>query len=554
MKAPRFLVLASLMAIILAGAPARAEIPSLMAYQGRLTDSTGEALADGSYDLTFGIFGAQTNGFEHWSETQTAVPVSNGLFAVILGTSVPLTDSAFADPERYLGVSVNGVPVLPRTRITATAYANRIATVDGSTGGDIIGKLTILDPDDLLANKLLRDITRIELDPSGSIALYDPVDSKAGGAVPVVKRVELLRNGLVMYGVDSTDTTLVVTPSGDIIGVGQITMGENSSSGTETSVLGFRNTAEGDSSTIGGGSSNLTTGTISVIAGGHANTASGEGSVISGGSYNENNGEYAVIAGGQDNIATGEYSVIPGGQYNTTNGGFSYAAGRRAQSLHDGSFVWADHTDADFTSTDSNQFVIRAGGGVGIGTNNPSGQLDVVAPDGDGSVNLPGDAIASPEILDESGVASTQTVNTISLIQGAEMATLTSITITAPADGYIILNATAVLETWGTQARNQAFIQIDDAEGGGTIPPFFSVAGAGDHDSPNARHFWSMASQRVFPVTAGTHTFYLEGKANPLNPNDAISSISNPSLTGIFVPTSYGAVTANGGAITPAAR
>jgi hypothetical protein len=40
------------------------------------------------------------------------------------------------------------------------------------------------------------------------------------------------------------------------------------------------------------------------------------------------------------------------------------AAGRRAEALHDGAFVWADSTDADVSSTTSNQFTVRATGGV----------------------------------------------------------------------------------------------------------------------------------------------------------------------------------------------
>jgi hypothetical protein len=52
-------------------------------------------------------------------------------------------------------------------------------------------------------------------------------------------------------------------------------------------------------------------------------------------------------------------------------GAFGLAAGRRAKALHDGAFVWADTTEADFSSTVSNQFAVRALGGVVInaGTN-----------------------------------------------------------------------------------------------------------------------------------------------------------------------------------------
>ena len=43
--------------------------------------------------------------------------------------------------------------------------------------------------------------------------------------------------------------------------------------------------------------------------------------------------------------------------------------------MHDGSFVWADNTNADFVSTAPNQFLIRSAGGVGINLNNPSNVL-----------------------------------------------------------------------------------------------------------------------------------------------------------------------------------
>lgn len=75
-----------------------------------------------------------------------------------------------------------------------------------------------------------------------------------------------------------------------------------------------------------------------------------------------------VIVGGAGNtIADGTiFGTIPGGQFNAIGGGanFSFAAGRRAKANHAGSFVWADSTNADFTSTDTNQFSIRAANGL----------------------------------------------------------------------------------------------------------------------------------------------------------------------------------------------
>jgi len=65
------------------------------------------------------------------------------------------------------------------------------------------------------------------------------------------------------------------------------------------------------------------------------------------------------------------------GGINNFAGFNSLAAGRRAKANHQGSFVWADSTDADFPSTDANQFIIRASGGVGVNKNNPATALDV---------------------------------------------------------------------------------------------------------------------------------------------------------------------------------
>ena len=74
--------------------------------------------------------------------------------------------------------------------------------------------------------------------------------------------------------------------------------------------------------------------------------------------------------GGFLNSISGQFATVPGGRQNIA-AGYAFAAGRRAKALHQGAFVWADSSDFDFASTGLNQFLIRAGGGVGIGINNP---------------------------------------------------------------------------------------------------------------------------------------------------------------------------------------
>jgi hypothetical protein len=79
-------------------------------------------------------------------------------------------------------------------------------------------------------------------------------------------------------------------------------------------------------------------------------------------------GNNASVGGGDHNSAAGDYASIPGGRSNTASGLYSFASGRRAKAVHDGAFVWGASTDADVASTGANQFIVRAPGGIWLGT------------------------------------------------------------------------------------------------------------------------------------------------------------------------------------------
>jgi hypothetical protein len=140
---------------------------------------------------------------------------------------------------------------------------------------------------------------------------------------------------------------------------------------------GQANIASAWTATVGGGSYNTASGLGSVVSGGYAGLASGENATIGGGWHNLSSGSVATVAGGQEDTASGIYSAVPGGFRNTASGTYSFAAGNRAKANHVGTFVWGDGTLSDFASTGNNQFLIRASGGVGIGTNNPTSALHV---------------------------------------------------------------------------------------------------------------------------------------------------------------------------------
>jgi hypothetical protein len=115
-----------------------------------------------------------------------------------------------------------------------------------------------------------------------------------------------------------------------------------------------------------------------VIAGGNGNTASNSYSAVLGGSNNRALAANATVAGGIANSATNTAAIVLGGSGNTAGGAYSVAAGRNARALHDGSFVFADSSSLTaFTSSAPHQLVVRASGGVGIGTNAPQSELHV---------------------------------------------------------------------------------------------------------------------------------------------------------------------------------
>jgi len=149
---------------------------------------------------------------------------------------------------------------------------------------------------------------------------------------------------------------------------------------------GYTNVASGDAAAIVGGEQNTASGTLAIIGGGDSNLASGTGAFIGGGGYDGTSvagstasGNASVVGGGLGNQAAGSYATVPGGAHNVAGGQYSFAAGQQAQALNAGAFVWADSLGGAFTSTSSNQFLIRAQGGVGIGTASPAKQLDVTS-------------------------------------------------------------------------------------------------------------------------------------------------------------------------------
>jgi hypothetical protein len=101
-----------------------------MNYQGRLTDTLGNAINDGQYAIEFRLFSASTGGTELWGPfTAANVDVVAGRFNTIIGatdthpSSRSLT-TALNNPNIYLQIKVGtNAPLTPRQQILAAPKA-----------------------------------------------------------------------------------------------------------------------------------------------------------------------------------------------------------------------------------------------------------------------------------------------------------------------------------------------------------------------------------------------------------------------------------------------
>jgi hypothetical protein len=348
-------------------------------YQGQLK-AAGEPFT-GVCAFQFGLFNAVSGG-QQVGATQTVngVTVTEGLFTVTLNQTNQFSSTAFNGQARWLKIDVKcgadaGFTTLsPRQPLTPAPYALSLPGMrvePNAESPNIIG---------------------------GHIS--NTVTSGVVGAT--------ISGGGEWVG--DTDFTNKVTDMYGAIGGGRNNRAGDSS-GTfidapfATVGGGASNFASGSEATIAGGAKNDASGFAATVGGGEVNEAVGEAATVSGGFDNHALGYAAVVGGGRANHANGAYSTIPGGYLNSATLTYTLAAGRRAKAIHQGSFVWADSANADFASSGNDQFLIRASGGVGIGTSLPFNQLHVLKSIGASAspvnhvVQFENTAGSSPDIL-----------------------------------------------------------------------------------------------------------------------------------------------------------
>jgi len=121
-------------------------VPQLINYQGRLTGTDGNAVADGEYLITFTIWDdslSEAPSNRKWISPDCPVLVINGLFNCQLGSRESLPPWTMTnEADLWLGIKVGDDPELsPRTRLSSAPYAYKAWQADYAKYADSAGIL-----------------------------------------------------------------------------------------------------------------------------------------------------------------------------------------------------------------------------------------------------------------------------------------------------------------------------------------------------------------------------------------------------------------------------
>ena len=157
---------------------------------------------------------------------------------------------------------------------------------------------------------------------------------------------------------------------------------------------------------------------------------------------------------------------------------------------------------------------------------------------GDLSAKFPHDAISSAEIQNETGVTNTTKLTPTTIT--TSITVLASTTITAPSDGFVLVMASGDFSTSHTNGSTSA-TNIGISTSLSSIASGNSLYHRIPNTSPSGVYVRPTSAHGMFPVVAGTSTFYFVGdKIVGTNP-----TMDDATISAIFIPTNYGAINSN---------
>jgi len=370
-------------------------------YEGQLDDRGMPA--NGRYDIQLAVYrDAEVGATVTAPIVFSAVEVVDGRFRLDFDAELDGSEAAWVQAA-VRDAGSGGFSVIPgRTKAmqTPAAIGACWSTVGDSGSNPATHFLGTTDAQPLVLRTANAQSLRIE--PSAELFGGVPITanviagSSANGATAGVRGATISGGGVPTGTSDPNFTGEAPNRVTDAFGT--VGGGYANRAGDDTGTLidrafatvggGARNIARGYAGTIAGGVENVSD-WLGFVGGGSFNFAEGSGGTIGGG-YANYAGFSSIVGGGSENSAQGDYSSITGGRLNCAGGDYSWAGGRRAKVRppgissnngcfgvpatgdadgDQGSYVWGDSQDANFTSSGPDQYLVRADGGFGLNTN-----------------------------------------------------------------------------------------------------------------------------------------------------------------------------------------
>jgi hypothetical protein len=321
-------------------------------YQGQL--NAGGGPANGLYDLRFSVYTVPSGGtLAAGFLTNSATPVSNGLFTVVLDFGTGVFDGTTYWLQ--IGVRTNGSGgfsgLSPRQELTPAPYA---IFAESANAAGLSGTL----PSSSLGGAY-----------GGVVSFTNPGDSFTGDGTGLLNVNAVTLGGQAASNFWNTAGNAGTTPAVNFLGTTDnqpLQLRAFNEPGLQLRYASHGNILSGFSTgmnLIGGYWGNVISNGVvgATIAGG-----GGEFLSLSGSSALPNvvSADFGVVGGGYGNLA-GFASAVPGGTGNTVPGFGSFAAGQYAQTAHNGTFIWGDGSQDPFNGADfDNGFNVLASSGV----------------------------------------------------------------------------------------------------------------------------------------------------------------------------------------------
>ena len=176
---------ASVLAMAVVGAPARAAVPERVSFQARLTDAGGLP-TEGVKPVVFAIYDVAADGTALWTEPQD-VTCADGYLSVLLGSVTAFPEDLFDGP-RWLGITVDTDEEMgPRFELASAPYALRAKVADSVVSDVTTGTAPFTVESTTLVDNLNADM--VDGQHASDLANADMVDGQHASDLALASHV-----------------------------------------------------------------------------------------------------------------------------------------------------------------------------------------------------------------------------------------------------------------------------------------------------------------------------------------------------------------------------